>query len=256
MDQTLRRREFLKTVAAPLALTALGGGAMRTVEARRIRAVALDGFAVFDAGKATRDADAIAPGRGRELVAAWRTRQFEYQWLRTLGGQYADFRRTADDALSYAIKSLGLTISSEEHRRLVDAQLTLTPWPDAADAIRALSAAGLRLVFLSNMTEAMLEAGAKRAGFHDAFERILSTDRVRASKPDPRAYRMAVDALGLPREQIAFVAFAGWDAAGAAWFGYPTVWMNRLSAPADELAVEPRAVTHNLADVVSLVGDL
>jgi 2-haloacid dehalogenase len=80
----------------------------------------------------------------------------------------------------------------------------------------------------------------------------LSTDRVRAAKPDPRAYRMAVDAFGLPREEIAFAAFAGWDAAGATWFGYPTVWTNRLGAPAEELGAAPAVVGRDLSDVVRL----
>jgi 2-haloacid dehalogenase len=46
-----------------------------------------------------------------------------------------------------------------------------------------------------------------------------STDMVRAYKPDPRAYRMAIDGLKLQREEIAFAAFGGWDAAGAKVFG-------------------------------------
>ena len=44
---------------------------------------------------------------------------------------------------------------------------------------------------------------------------------------------MAVDAFGRPREGIPFVAFAGWDVAGAGWFGYPTFWVNRLGVAPD-----------------------
>jgi 2-haloacid dehalogenase len=33
---------------------------------------------------------------------------------------------------------------------------------------------------------------------------------------------MEIDAFTLKREEILFAAFAGWDAAGAKWFGYPT----------------------------------
>ena len=33
------------------------------------------------------------------------------------------------------------------------------------------------------------------------------------------------------------MAFAGWDVAGARWFGYPPVWVNRLELPVEELAV-------------------
>jgi len=34
-----------------------------------------------------------------------------------------------------------------------------------------------------------------------------------------------------------FAGFGGWDAAGAKWFGYPTVWINRLNAPLEELGI-------------------
>ena len=54
------------------------------------------------------------------------------------------------------------------------------------------------------------------------FEQVLSSDRAKTYKPDPRAYQLGVDALQVKREEILFVAFAGWDAAGAKLFGYPT----------------------------------
>jgi 2-haloacid dehalogenase len=48
---------------------------------------------------------------------------------------------------------------------------------------------------------------------------------------------MGIDALHLRRDEILFAPFAGWDAAGAKWFGYPTFWVNRLGSPAEELDV-------------------
>jgi 2-haloacid dehalogenase len=85
------------------------------------------------------------------------------------------------------------------------------------------------------------------------FEHVLSTDAIRTYKPDPRAYRMAVDAFGIERESILFVAFAGWDVAGAKWFGYPTFWVNRLGTPAEELGAAADAAGRNLDDLVAYV---
>ena len=59
-----------------------------------------------------------------------------------------------------------------------------------------------------------------RTGWH--VRAGLGTDEARTFKPDPRAYQLGVDALKVKREEILFVAFAGWDAAGAKLFGYPT----------------------------------
>ena len=51
-------------------------------------------------------------------------------------------------------------------------------------------------------------------------------------------------AFGIHREQILFAAFAAWDAVGAKWFGFPTVWVKRLNSPAEELSVNVRFRCH------------
>ena len=53
--------------------------------------------------------------------------------------------------------------------------------------------------------------------------------------------------------RIAFAAFAGWDAAGAKWFGYPTFWVNRSNTPVEELGVVPDGVGTGMADLVKFV---
>lgn len=251
----ITRRAFIGSATSALAMTSLPARLRRGDHrgGARVRAVAFDGYAIFDATTMIAAAESVVPGKGKELVNAWRTRQFEYQWLRTLGGRYVDFGQTGADALTFATKALGLSLSAVDRERLLTAQRTLVPWADAVATIDLLRDAGLRLAFLSNMSEAMLEDGASRAGRRDAFELVLSTDRVRAVKPDPSAYRMAVDAFRLPREEIAFVAFAGWDAAGAAWYGYPTVWTNRAAAPAEQLDATPELVCATLADATAFL---
>jgi 2-haloacid dehalogenase len=198
-------------------------------------------------------AETLFPGKGTELGNAWRTRQFEYQWLRALGGQYADFSRTTEDALVFAARQLQLDLTPDKRAQLMAAYAKLTAWPDVAPALHALKDGGIRLALLSNMTAAMLEAGIENAGLDGLFEHVLSTDRIRTYKPDPRAYRMGVDALKLPREEIVFAAFAGWDVAGAKWFGYPTVWVNRAGSPAEELGVVPDAAGRDLGTLVRFV---
>lgn len=244
----MKRREFVRVGAGLVASSHL----MPVLAAKppAIRAVAFDGFALFDATAIVPFAEAIVPGHGRDLVSAWRARHFEYQWLRSLGGQYADFQRTASDALLFATKSLALSVSSEDRKRLVEAQATLQPWPDAHAAVDDLRRAGIRLVLLSNMTERMLIDGLVRARLRDQFELVLSTDRARAAKPSPQAYAMGESALALARHEIAFVAFAGWDAAGATWFGYPTAWLNRSHTPVEELDATPSIVSADLSSIV------
>jgi 2-haloacid dehalogenase len=135
----------------------------------------------------------------------------------------------------------------------MDAYLDLRAWPDVVPALSALHAAGVQLAFLSNFTPAMLEVPMKNSGIERLFTHVLSTDLVQSFKPDPRAYALALDAFRLPREEILFAPFAGWDAAGARWFGYPTFWVNRLHAAPEQLGVSADGSGPDLAALVNYV---
>ncbi|HEY5913219.1 MAG TPA: hypothetical protein VJA21_21720 [Verrucomicrobiae bacterium] len=63
-----------------------------------------------------------------------------------------------------------------------------------------------------------------------------------------------MSAFGLKREEILFPAFAGWDAAGAKWFGFPTVWVNRMNSPAEELSVMPDVMCNDLSGLVAFAA--
>jgi len=228
----------------------LGGGSPP-----RFRAVAFDAFAILDPTPILGRAEALFPRRGAALVAAWRARQFEYCWLRALGGRYADFWQITRDALRFSAAALRLALSARGEEELMQAHVELPAWPDAPRALGELHAAGVQLGFLSNFTPDMLRAGVRSAGLGSVMTRLLSTDAVQTYKPDPLAYKLAEDAFGLPRRDILFVAFAGWDAAGAKWCGYPTFWANRLDAPTEELAAKPDAVQSDLAGVARFVAE-
>jgi 2-haloacid dehalogenase len=86
-----------------------------------------------------------------------------------------------------------------------------------------------------------LRRGDESPAVHDTF------------KPDPRAYQLGVDALKVKREEILFVAFAGWDAAGAKLFGYPTYWVNRQRAPHEEIGALPDGSGETLSDLAAFL---
>jgi 2-haloacid dehalogenase len=248
---TLDRREFLGLAAGGLAVGLWPLAA--ATGAPRFRAIAFDAFPIFDPRPVFALAEAVFPGKGAELSNAWRTRQFEYQWLRALSGKYLDFWRCTEAALVFAAELLQLELTADKRDRLMQAYLALGAWPDVAPALRTLKAAGIHLALLSNMTRPMLEAGINNAGLTELFEHVLSTDQIRTYKPDPRAYQMAIDAFQLTRQEILFAAFAGWDVAGARWFGYPTFWVNRLGAPAEQLGTVPDGQGAGLEALVKFI---
>lgn len=225
----------------------------RAASGAKIKAIAFDGFPIIDPRPVAARTEEIFPGKGVELGNAWRTRQFEYTWLRTLGGSYVDFWQVTEESLMFAAKLLKIELSADQRDQLLQSYLGLKAWPDVLPALKQLRDAGIRMAFLSNLTDTMLDAAVKNSGLEGFLEGHLSTDKVRAFKPDPRAYQMGLDAFNLKKEEIAFAAFAGWDAAGARWFGYPTFWVNRLNAPVEELNVVPDGIGSGLGDLVKFV---
>jgi 2-haloacid dehalogenase len=250
---TVDRREFLSLAAGSVLVSASSLAAVHTAPRSRIKAIAFDAFPIFDPRPIAQLAEILFPGNGPAIMDAWRIRQFDYQWLRALSRHYANFLQTTEESLLFTANQLHLELSEDKRQQLMGAWSNLHVWPDVPDAIKALRRTGLRLALLSNMTASMLIDGLKRARLEEAFEAILSTDRIRSYKPDPRAYRMAMDQLRLPQEEILFVAFSGWDVAGAKWFGYPTYWLNRQVSTAEDLGVQADASGQGLNSLIQFV---
>ena len=240
-----RRRLFLAAVTAPAIARAQG----RPL----IKAVAFDGFVIIDPRPVAARAEMLFPGHGPALMEAWRIRQFDYTWLRTLMGRYVDFRQVTAEALVTAAAATKLDLGAEARDRLLQTFLELQAWPDVAPALRQFKDRGIRMAFLANPPNEMFDAVVRNSGLEGLLEDHLSTDRVQAYKPDPRAYRMGLDAFRLKREEIAFAASASWDAAGAKAFGYPSFWLNRANLPVEALGATPDAIGTGMPDLVKFV---
>ena len=219
----------------------------------RFKAVAFDYFVIFDPNSVVPAAEAEFPGKGAEFVKAWRAKQFEYCFLRSITARYADFFKVTEDALVYTAEAMKLDLSADARRRLLDAYLALKPWPDAIEALRTLKASGLRIITIANFSPKMLRANADRAGITDLFDDLLSTDTNGTYKPDARAYELGIEKLKLKKEEIVFAAFGGWDAYGAKSYGYTTYWVNRFNVPAEELGVKADATSNNIQGLVDFV---
>jgi 2-haloacid dehalogenase len=72
----------------------------------------------------------------------------------------------------------------------------------------------------------------------------------RRFKTDPAAYAVGPQALKLPAAQILFVSSNGWDAIGATWFGYTTLWVNRAGLPLEQLDTAPTRTGSSLREVL------
>lgn len=216
----------------------------------RFRAVAFDYFVIFNANSVVPVAEKAFPGKGAEFTRAWRGKQFEYGYLRSIVGRHADFFAVTGDALVYTARVMKLDLTPDKKASLLDAYLNLEPWPDAAESLRTLRAAGVKVITISNFSPAMLRANADRAKLTDLFDELLSTEVNGTYKPAPRAYALGAERLKLNKDQILFAAFGGWDAYGAKSFGYTTYWVNRFHLPVEEVDARPDATSHDLDGLV------
>ncbi len=248
------RSHAIKIFALAVATMILHGQSVAQEQTTpRFKAIAFDYFVIFDPNSVIPEVEKAFPGKGAEFTKAWRAKQFEYGFLRTITDRHEDFLRVTEDALVYTAKALKLDLPPETRNRLVNAYLHLKPWPDAVDALRKLKASGIRIITIANFSPKMLRSNAEGAGIVDLFDELLSTEANGTYKPDPRAYELGMKRLNLKKDEIVFAAFGGWDAYGAKRFGYPTYWVNRFNLPAEELGIEADKTSNNLEGLLRFV---
>lgn len=247
----LTRKEFFSIVIPAVTVGAVAASPVSHMltNSRKIKAIAFDAFTIFDARPVTELADVLFPGKGKDLSNNWRIAQFEYCWLRTTGDRYKNFADITRDALVSASKKTGIQPTAEQYGQLMQQYLTLPIWPDVLPGLEKLREQKLQLVFLSNMTGTMLQQCSEHNRIENYFKHLISTGQAKTYKPDPKAYQLGVDVCRLKKEEILFVAFAGWDVAGAKWYGYPTYWLNRSGAVAEELDAKPDGVGKTISEL-------
>jgi 2-haloacid dehalogenase len=210
---------------------------------------------LFDVHSLTELAEELAPGRGAALSQLWRTKQLEYTWLTSLmispTAPRADFSAVTAQALDFALAALGIELGSGERPRLLDAYLTLAPFPDVATTLARLAPRPRWI--LSNGTLAMLEPLVRHTGLDALLDGVLSVDAAGIYKPSPRVYQLALDQLRVPPVRIGFVSSNGWDAIAAKAFGFTAFWINRSGTPVDRHGPAPDRIISTLADLPLLL---
>ena len=218
-----------------------------------IRACVFDAYGtLLDVNSAARRCGDALGGAWEALAATWRSKQLEYTWLRSLMGDYADFERVTGDALDHALEWHGIA-GAGLRDRLMALYRQLDAYEDAVACLATLRARGLPTAILSNGSPAMLEAAVSGAGLAPHLDAVLSVDPLGIYKPHPSVYRLACDRFGVAPGEILFVSANGWDAGGAARFGFRVAWLNRAGLPAERLGAAPAAVVDSLSAVPALL---
>ena len=250
----MNRKLRMRTLASILliAISSSFPGYAQTSEAR-YKAVAFDYFVIFDPNSVVAEVEKVFPGKGMDFTKAWRAKQFEYGFLRSITKSHEDFFKVTEDALLYTMENMKLETTEAQKKQLLSAYLSLKPWPDSVDALKKLKASGVKIITISNFSKMMLKSNADNAGIADLFDELLSTEINRTYKPDPEAYALGIQHLGLKKDDIVFAAFGGWDAYGAKSFGYPTYWVNRFNLPTEKLGIQADGTSNNFQGLLDFI---
>jgi len=208
---------------------------------------------LFDyASAAKRVADRLG-GDADALTDLWRTKQLQYTWLRSLMGRFVDFWHVTGESLDFALGAIGRA-DPVLRALLMQQYLSLDAYPEVPEMLRAVRGAGMRTAVLSNGSMSMLTGAINGSGLAPLLDATFSVDAVQVYKPHPNVYQLAVDGLSLPKERICFLSANGWDASGAAAFGFRVVWINRTGQPAERLPGAVDATLGSLSELPALLG--
>jgi 2-haloacid dehalogenase len=235
------------------------------------RAVLFDAYGtLFDVYSVAQLAEELFPGQGQALSVLWRDKQIEYTRLVTTcnhGAHYQPFSVLTHAALVYAIKRITSCADTEsasgrldenfdarfgsQISRLIAQYQQLNAFAENLSVLQQLKSQGIATGILSNGDTAMLQAAVQSAGFAGLLDHVISVDPIRKFKTHPDAYALGEKATGLRAHDIVFVSSNAWDALGATWYGYQTLWVNRYHLPFEELGTQPTRTGADLRAVLN-----
>ena len=213
---------------------------------------------VFDVVETLASLDAVRDRLSRLQQPDWLLQQWFTRLLRdamaiTAAGDYRTFLDVAASALDAETRG---TLAPAQIDFAVGGFGELTAQPDAAAAIDAAKHAGFRVFTLSNGSEQATRAFLDRTGLDLRVDEVLSVDAVRAWKPAPGPYELAIDRAQVPAARTALVAVHSWDIHGAHRAGLTTGWCPRLESVPTPTFTGADVTSDTLPGVVDALASL
>jgi 2-haloacid dehalogenase len=196
-----------------------------------VRALVFDAYGtLYDVQSVRGLATQLCGAKGELITQLWRLKQLEYTWLRGLMEAYEDFWPVTRASLRFALESAGVKPEPSLCDRLMEKYLDLDLYPEAREALAALK--GHKLAILSNGSPRMLDALVKASGIAPLLTDVISVDRAKTFKPNPKCYALVEPALKVAKDEVLFVSSNSFDVAGAKKFGFKVAWIERGGGPA------------------------
>ena len=228
----------------------------------KIKAVVFDAYGtLFDVYSIQTLADQLYPGQGAAISVMWRDKQIEYTRLITQSDPhqaegsryYLPFWEITRRALEYTLDRLKLHRNGSMVEDLMRQYAHLSPFPENLPVLKRLQKEGLITAILSNGSPEMLASAVANAGMKDLLDHSISVDPIRLFKTSPESYGLVQKFMPLEKDEILFVSSNAWDALGATWFGFTTLWVNRQGLPHETIGPKPSHTGRDLKRVLEIL---
>jgi 2-haloacid dehalogenase len=223
--------------------------------------IAFDAYGtLFDVYSMSQLAEEIFPGHGQALSLMWRDRQIEYTRLVTMSDPnpngskyYLPFWELTIRSLRYVCKRMGLNLSAEAEKRLMDQYAKLTGFEDSLSVLQSIKQKNISTAILSNGSREMLAMVVGSNGLKPYLDKVVTIEDVRLFKTAPQAYELLLKEFPVKKEEILFVSSNAWDALAAKWYGFDVFWVNRQGHPFEEIGENPDYQGSSLTDVLGVI---
>jgi 2-haloacid dehalogenase len=223
--------------------------------------IAFDAYGtLFDVYSMGQLAEELFPGHGQAFALMWRDRQIEYTRLVTMSDPtpsgskyYLPFWDLTILSLRYVCKRMGLNLTSQYEKRLMDQYSKLTGFEDSLSVLKTIKEKGLSTAILSNGSKEMLSTVVDSNGLTPYLDKVVTVEDVRLFKTAPQAYELLLKAFPVKKAEILFVSSNAWDALAAKWYGFDVFWVNRLGHPFEEIGEKPNFEGASLTHVLDVI---
>ena len=230
-----------------------------------IKAVVFDAYGtLFDVYSIQALAEELYPSHGADIAVKWRDKQIEYTRLITQSDPhnasgskyYQPFWELTRLSLEYTLDRLKLDRSSDQVKKLMEQYAHLTPFSENLAVLRKINDMGLITAILSNGSPEMLNSAVKSAGMESVLNHVISVDPIRLFKTSPESYGLVQKIIPVSNQEVLFVSSNAWDALGATWFGFKTLWINRQNLPYEALGPRPDYAGPDLTKVIDILANV
>jgi 2-haloacid dehalogenase len=190
-------------------------------------------------------------GNPSSFVTWWRRTHFENSMIDALlGREHTPYREIGHRSVALVLERAGIAHTMDEIRDLVAQIEKLRPFPEVPEALARLQTR-YQLAVLSNGDPDMLEAAKQ---YHRIpFDQVISVAVANAFKPHVATYRKAAEIMGVPMDQVLFVANHAFDCVGAKSAGMRTAFIDRRRRPFGITPHQPDLLVSNMRELAEVM---